>query len=138
MHDKPTGFTTSHKLATTQWENYCKAMTKHGWELKIVDPAPLTCPDSVFVEDTCIIFQTDKVKNPNSKGNIAVIAGSMGAKQRRDEVPTMEATIKAYIFEAIEVEKAGLKIEYKKKEDYSIPEELTEKFLYKRQQFWVE
>ena len=44
------------------------------------------------------------------------------------QLVAMEATIKAYIFEAIEVEKAGLKIEYKKKEDYTIPEELIEKF----------
>jgi uncharacterized protein YdeI (YjbR/CyaY-like superfamily) len=45
-----------------------------------------------------------------------------------EQLVAMEATIKAYIFEAIEVEKAGLKIEYKKKEDYTIPEELIEKF----------
>lgn len=45
-----------------------------------------------------------------------------------EQLVAMETTIKAYIFEAIEVEKAGLKIEYKKKEDYTIPEELIEKF----------
>jgi uncharacterized protein YdeI (YjbR/CyaY-like superfamily) len=39
-----------------------------------------------------------------------------------------EAIIKAYIFEAIEVEKAGLKIEPKKTEDYPVPEELTIEF----------
>jgi uncharacterized protein YdeI (YjbR/CyaY-like superfamily) len=39
-----------------------------------------------------------------------------------------EATIKAYIFEAIEVEKAGIKIEPKKTEDYPVPEELTIEF----------
>ncbi len=41
---------------------------------------------------------------------------------------TQEATIKAYILEAIEVEKAGLKIDHKKKEEYNVPEELTDKF----------
>jgi uncharacterized protein YdeI (YjbR/CyaY-like superfamily) len=39
-----------------------------------------------------------------------------------------EAAIKAYIFEAIEVEKAGIKIEPKKTEDYPVPEELTIEF----------
>lgn len=36
--------------------------------------------------------------------------------------------IKAYIFEAIEIEKAGIKIEYKKTEEFKIPEELLNKF----------
>jgi uncharacterized protein YdeI (YjbR/CyaY-like superfamily) len=45
-----------------------------------------------------------------------------------EQLVAMEATIKAYILEAIEVEKAGLKIEHKKKEEYNIPEELTDKF----------
>lgn len=36
--------------------------------------------------------------------------------------------IKAYIFEAIEIEKAGIKIEYKKTEEFIIPEELLNKF----------
>ena len=45
-----------------------------------------------------------------------------------EELVASEATIKAYILEAIEVEKAGLKIEHKKKEEYAVPEELTDKF----------
>jgi uncharacterized protein YdeI (YjbR/CyaY-like superfamily) len=39
------------------------------------------------------------------------------------EIINLEVDLKAYIFEAIEVEKAGLKIEYKKTEDFEIPEE---------------
>lgn len=34
--------------------------------------------------------------------------------------------LKAYVYEAIEVEKAGLKVEMKKAEDYPIPEELRQ------------
>ena len=45
-----------------------------------------------------------------------------------EQLMAMEATIKAYIFEAIEIEKAGLKIEHKKKEAYAVPDELTDKF----------
>ncbi len=45
-----------------------------------------------------------------------------------EELVANEATVKAYILEAIEVEKAGLKIEHKKKEEYTVPEELTDKF----------
>ncbi len=46
------------------------------------------------------------------------------------EIVKMEKVLKAYIFEAIEVEKAGLKVELKKHEDFNIPEEF-EKLLKK-------
>ena len=38
----------------------------------------------------------------------------------KGEIIDLEADLKAYIFEAIEVEKAGLKIEYKKTEDFEM------------------
>jgi uncharacterized protein YdeI (YjbR/CyaY-like superfamily) len=44
------------------------------------------------------------------------------------EIVEMESVLKAYIREAIEVEKAGLKVELKKNTDYTIPEELQLKF----------
>ncbi len=45
-----------------------------------------------------------------------------------EEITALEAVIKTYIFEAIEIEKAGLKVTYKKTSDFEIPEELTRKF----------
>lgn len=39
------------------------------------------------------------------------------------DILKIESTIKAYIFEAIEVEKAGLKVKLKKISDYEVPEE---------------
>jgi uncharacterized protein YdeI (YjbR/CyaY-like superfamily) len=44
------------------------------------------------------------------------------------EIVEMEPIIKDYIKEAIEVEKAGLEINYKKHTEYNIPEELQTKF----------
>lgn len=44
------------------------------------------------------------------------------------EIVEKEPIIKAYILEAIEVEKAGLKVELKKTEEYEVPEELQNKF----------
>lgn len=41
----------------------------------------------------------------------------------------LEPVLKAYIYEAIEVEKAGLKVKLKKTSDYTIPEELQSKFI---------
>jgi len=39
------------------------------------------------------------------------------------EIVKMKATLKAYIYEAIEVEKAGLKVALKKPAEYTVPEE---------------
>ena len=43
------------------------------------------------------------------------------------EIVEMESMLKSYIFEAIEVEKAGLKVELKKTADFTIPEEFQNK-----------
>ncbi len=43
------------------------------------------------------------------------------------EIVESEAVLKAYIYEAIEVEKAGLQVTLKPKEDYTMPEELRYK-----------
>ena len=43
------------------------------------------------------------------------------------EITKIKATLKAYIYEAIEVEKAGLKVDLKKTKEYKIPEEFQKK-----------
>jgi uncharacterized protein YdeI (YjbR/CyaY-like superfamily) len=43
------------------------------------------------------------------------------------EITDLEPTLTAYIHEAIEVEKAGLKVELKKTEDYDVPAEFQSK-----------
>lgn len=44
------------------------------------------------------------------------------------EITARAATIKAYVREAIVVEKAGLRVKPKKTSDYPVPEELNERF----------
>jgi uncharacterized protein YdeI (YjbR/CyaY-like superfamily) len=44
------------------------------------------------------------------------------------EIKAKAATIKAYVREAIAVEKAGLRVERKKTSDFPVPEELTARF----------
>jgi uncharacterized protein YdeI (YjbR/CyaY-like superfamily) len=39
----------------------------------------------------------------------------------------MEPIVKAYVYEAIEVEKAGLKVNYKRTSEFVIPEELQKR-----------
>jgi uncharacterized protein YdeI (YjbR/CyaY-like superfamily) len=44
-----------------------------------------------------------------------------------DEIVELKPTLKACIYEAIEVEKAGLKVEFKKTQEFSIPEEFQKR-----------
>jgi dimethylargininase len=48
--------------AAKQWEGYVGAFVGAGWRVTEVEPAP-ECPDSVFVEDTVVVY-----------GDLAVIA----------------------------------------------------------------
>jgi uncharacterized protein YdeI (YjbR/CyaY-like superfamily) len=43
------------------------------------------------------------------------------------EIAKLKASLKAYIYEAIAVEEAGLKVEFKKTKDFKIPEEFQNK-----------
>jgi uncharacterized protein YdeI (YjbR/CyaY-like superfamily) len=43
------------------------------------------------------------------------------------DIERIETILKTYIYEAVEVEKAGLKVNFKKTEEYSIPEEFQNK-----------
>ncbi|OQP57792.1 hypothetical protein A3860_09200 [Niastella vici] len=43
------------------------------------------------------------------------------------EIVKLESTLKAYIYEAIEVEKLGLKVQLKKTKEYAVPEEFQKK-----------
>ena len=79
---------------------------------------------------TLSFFKGSLLKDTN---NILVSPGenSQSTRQLRftnvDEIAAMEATIKAYIYEAIKVEKAGLKVSLKKTSDYPVPKELQTK-----------
>jgi uncharacterized protein YdeI (YjbR/CyaY-like superfamily) len=45
-----------------------------------------------------------------------------------NEILQLKDLIKAYIFEAIELEKAGVKVEFTESKEFDLPEELLEKF----------
>jgi uncharacterized protein YdeI (YjbR/CyaY-like superfamily) len=54
-----------------------------------------------------------------------------GARQIRftniKEISKMKSTLKSYIYEAVQVEEAGLKVNFKKTSDFKIPEEFQNK-----------
>jgi uncharacterized protein YdeI (YjbR/CyaY-like superfamily) len=73
----------------------------------------------VLLKDTHNIL-TQQTKNVQETRQLRITQYS--------EIENMTAWVKAYIFEAIEVEKAGLKIKKKQTSDFEFPEELITKF----------
>lgn len=69
-------------LAERQWAGYVKALEDNGWTTVEVPPAE-DCPDSVFVEDTMVVFK-----------HLAVIARP-GAGERRPEITDAEKAVAA-------------------------------------------
>ncbi|GAB1765458.1 YdeI/OmpD-associated family protein [Priestia megaterium] len=104
-----------------KWMNPCYTFEKknvvliHGFK----EYCALLFPKGSLLQDShgVLIQQTENVQ---------------GARQIRftnvQEIAEKEAILKAYIYEAIEVEKAGLKVKAKKPEELIIPEELQHKF----------
>lgn len=104
-----------------KWMNPCYTFEKknivlmHGFK----EYCALLFPKGSLLQDAhgILIQQTENVQ---------------GARQIRftnvQEIAEKEAVLKAYIYEAIEVEKAGLKVQVKKPEELIIPDELQHKF----------
>lgn len=67
------------ELATQQWENYVSALQREGWETIEAPPVDI-CPDSVFVEDTAVMY-----------GDLAVIARPAPDERRPEVIGTAEA-----------------------------------------------
>jgi dimethylargininase len=67
-------------LAIRQWEAYVQVLRDAGWTLVEVAEAP-DCPDSVFVEDTVVMYR-----------NVAVISRP-GADERKPEVVDVEKVV---------------------------------------------
>ena len=78
---------------------------------------------------TLLFFQGALLKDP--RGILVAPGNSQAKRQLRftslKEIVAMEPIVKGYIHEAIELEKAGLKVELKKHSEYTIPEELQKK-----------
>lgn len=81
-------------LAHEQWEAYVAAMRSAGWTTHEVDPAD-DCPDSVFVEDTMVVF-----------GDLAVISRP-GALERRPEIDAAEEAVRARGYRIAHIEAPG-------------------------------
>jgi dimethylargininase len=81
-------------LARQQWEGYVAALRAEGWETVEVPPAD-DCPDSVFVEDTAVVY-----------GGLAVIARP-GADERKPETAGTEEKLAALGYRIARIEQPG-------------------------------
>ena len=81
--------------AMKQWDGYVRAFVDAGWRLTEVEPAP-DSPDSVFVEDTVVVY-----------GDLAVIARS-GAVERRVETQCTEKVIAELGYRIAHIEAPGV------------------------------
>jgi uncharacterized protein YdeI (YjbR/CyaY-like superfamily) len=84
-----------------------------------------------FKEYCAMLFMKGALLNDANNILIQQTENVQAARQIRftnvREIIEMQATLKAYIYEAIEVEKAGLKIELKKTTEFPMPEEFQQK-----------
>tara|TARA_R110002049_G_scaffold993_11_gene7300 strand:- start:86123 stop:86764 length:642 start_codon:yes stop_codon:yes gene_type:complete len=85
-----------------------------------------------FKDYCAILFHKGALLHDSNTILVQQTESTQSARQIRftdiSEIEKLEPVIKAYIFEAIEVEKAGLKIKKKKTSDFEIPKELKQKF----------
>ena len=83
-----------YEVALRQWERYVHALRTHGWQIIEVPPAP-DCPDSVFIEDTMLMYK-----------NIAIIARP-GADERKPETAGAAAVVASLGYHIERIEDPG-------------------------------
>lgn len=109
-------------LEEVKWKQAC--YTYNGGNLFIIGAFKDYCAINIFKGS----LLKDDAKVLTSPGE-----NSQSSKQWRfTDCKTIEANrdlIKQYIFELIEIEKAGIKVKYKSLEDYDVPEELSDLFV---------
>ena len=81
-------------LAQRQWDDYVAVLHDNGWRTTEVDPIP-ECPDSVFVEDTVVVY-----------GDLAVITRP-GADERKPETVATEKAVRALGYRVARIQAPG-------------------------------
>ena len=85
-----------------------------------------------FKEYCALLFHKGALLNDTENILVQQTENVQSARQIRftdkKQIIDLKAVVKAYIFEAIEVEKAGLEVKMKKTSEYEMPEELEKEF----------
>jgi uncharacterized protein YdeI (YjbR/CyaY-like superfamily) len=123
----------------SQWQKELEKLRAIVLSCGLTEELKWGCPCYTFEKSNIVLIHTFKEycallfhKGALLKNTHAVLVQQtenvQAARQMRfdsvDEIVELEPVVKAYIHEAIEVEKAGLKVDYKKTAAYKIPEEL--------------
>lgn len=123
----------------TKWQKEYKKLRAIIVDCGLTEEFKWGCPCYTFkgnnivlihgFKDYCaLLFHKGVLLNDSDKLLIQQTENVQSARQIRfsniNEINELEQTIKAYVFDAIEVEKAGLEIKMKKTSEYEMPEEL--------------
>src|ERR1039457_4722566 len=121
-----------------QWQKEYEKLRKIVLECGLTEELKWGCPCYTFQKSNIVLIHGFKeycallffkgALLNNAHGLlIQQSANVQAARQIRftnvKEIAVMETILKTYIFEAIEVEKAGLKVELKKTKEFNMPEE---------------
>lgn len=126
-----------------KWQKELELLRKIALECGLTEELKWGCPCysfeksnivliHVFKEYCAFLFFKGALLNDADGFMIQQTKNVQAARQLRftnvQEIIKLKAIVKAYIYEAVEVEKAGLKVELKKTTEYEIPEEFETKF----------
>ena len=127
----------------TQWQEAYKALRSIILECGLTEEVKWGCPcythhdNNVvlihgFKEYCALLFHKGVLLKDTEGVLIQQTENVQSARQMRftntQQILDLKDTIKAYVFEAVEVEKAGLQVPMKKTREYEVPEELDEAF----------
>ena len=125
-----------------KWQEELQLLRKIVGDTGLAEDLKWGCPCYTFEKKNIVLIHDFKeycallffkgalLKDPNGI-LIQQTENVQAARQARftnvNEINKAKAAIKAYIFEAIEVEKAGLKVPLKKTKEFAIPEEFQKR-----------
>jgi len=125
-----------------QWQKELEKLRKIVLDCNLIEELKWGCPCYTFEKSNIVLIHVFKeycallfFKGALLKDKNGILVqqteNGQSARQVRftnvREIVKMEKTLKAYIYEAVEVEEAGLKVNYKKATEFSIPEEFQKK-----------
>ena len=126
----------------TKWQEQVKQLRTIALDCNLVEELKWGCPCYTFEKSNIVLIHTFKeycaflffkgALLKDAKGILVQQTKNVqAARQIRftnvGEIVKMKRTLKAYIYEAIEVEEAGLKVNLKKTTEFNMPEEFENK-----------
>ena len=125
-----------------KWQEEVKKLRKVALDSPLTEELKWGCPCYTFQKSNVVLIHSFKeycaflffkgaLLHDNKGILIRQTKNVQAARQIRftnvQQIAKLEPILKAYIYEAIEVEKAGLKVSFKKTSEYIIPEEFQKR-----------